>query len=232
MNAGRRHAADRRFRRIQPPITGVERGELVVAEIAFDLLDSSKPARPRRGQHLRHRRLPALLMAHAEHEPVFGAGLDSGLGFFFGQCKRLLAENVLSCGDRAFDLPGVKRMWRGKDDGLHARVLQRFNVAAVVRKTVGFGKLLAGRIGLRRANDLDVVRGLLQHGAHLLAPPAEADHRDFDGSGFFHFKISTCAGLDLDPGRPRICLHARSLLPDAAVLLRAYWRESIGRYAC
>jgi hypothetical protein len=42
MNSGCCHASDRRFCRVQSPIAGVKRGELVMAEIAFDLLDSSK----------------------------------------------------------------------------------------------------------------------------------------------------------------------------------------------
>jgi hypothetical protein len=42
MNACRRHASDGRFRLIQAPIAGIKCGELVMTEIAFDLLDSSK----------------------------------------------------------------------------------------------------------------------------------------------------------------------------------------------
>jgi hypothetical protein len=93
--------------------------------------------------------------------------------------------------------------------------------ASFLVKARGFsqiGKFLSCWIGLRGANDLDVVRRLLQHGGHLPAPPAEANHRDFDGSGFIHFKISTCEGLDLqaDGGS---AFHALSPLPYAVLLL-------------
>ncbi len=42
MDAGCRHAGNGRFGGIQPPIAGIKRSELVVAEIAFNLLNSSK----------------------------------------------------------------------------------------------------------------------------------------------------------------------------------------------
>ena len=71
----------------------------------------------------------------------------------------------------------------------------------IVLEAVGLGKFLSCWIGLRGANDLYVVLCLLQHGGHLLAPPAEANHRDFDGSALIHLKISTWAGFDLDLGR-------------------------------
>src|SRR5262249_26410447 len=84
-------------------------------------------------------------------------------------------------------------MRRSKDNRLQAGVLEGFRIACVVRKAVGLGKFLAGWMRLGGANDLDIVRRFLQHGGHLLTPPAEANHRDFDGSGFIHFKISTCS---------------------------------------
>ena len=65
-------------------------------------------------------------------------------------------------------------------------MLNGFLVAAVVPEVVGSGEFPAGRIGLRGADDLDVVPCLLQHRDHLLAPPAEADHGDFDGFGLSH----------------------------------------------
>ena len=74
----------------------------------------------------------------------------------------------------------------------------------IVLEAVGLGKFLSRWIGLRGANDLYIVLCLLQHGGHLLAPPAEANHRDFDGPGLVHLKISTSAGFDLDLCRLRI----------------------------
>src|SRR2546430_718216 len=77
-----------------------------------------------------------------------------------------------------------------KDDRLQSGMPDGFLVAAIVREAVGFGELLAARIGLRGADDLDIALGLLEHGGHLLAPPAETDHRDFDGSGHAHLNRS------------------------------------------
>ncbi len=186
MNAGCRHAADRCFRRVQPPIAGIERDELVMAEIAFDLLESSQLSRQRHREHFGHRRFKALLMTHAEHELAFGAGVDGGFGSFPGQGQRLFAEDVLPGGDGALDLLGVERMRRGQDDGLHPGMPEGRLDAGMVREAIGGGELLPGRIGLGGADDLDILLRLLQHGGHLLAPPAEADHRDFDGVGLAH----------------------------------------------
>ena len=168
-------------------------------------------------------------MAHAEYRPVFGAGLDGGLGLFLGQGQGFFAENMFPRRHGALDLLGVKRMRRGKDNGLHAGVLEGFRVAAVVRKAVSLGKFLSCWIGLRGANDLDVVRRLLQDGEHLPAPPAEANHRDFDGSGFIHFKISTCAGLDLDLGRRRTAFTLGRSSPMRIFCSGANSRESTRR---
>jgi hypothetical protein len=82
-------------------------------------------------------------MAHAEYRPVFGAGLDGGLGLFLGQGQGFFAENMFPRRHGALDLLGVKRMRRGKDNGLHAGVLEGFRVAAVVRKAVSLGKFLS-----------------------------------------------------------------------------------------
>src|SRR5215472_10658010 len=77
-------------------------------------------------------------------------------------------------------------MWRGQDDGLHAGMPDGLLVAAVVLEAVRRGELLTRRIGLRITDDLDVVPCLLQHGGHLPAPPAEADHRDSNRTGLAH----------------------------------------------
>src|SRR4029077_20041319 len=129
-------------------------------------------------------------MTSAEHEVVFGAGVDGDFGLFPGQSQRLFTENVLRRGNSTPDLLGVKRMRRGKDDGLHTGVLEGFHFAAVVLEALGFGKFLPCWVRLRGANDLYIVLCLLQHGGHLLAPPAEANHRDFDGAGLIHLDLN------------------------------------------
>ena len=78
-----------------------------------------------------------------------------------------------------------------------ARAGTSFRVATIVLEAVGLGKFLSCWIGLRGANDLYIC-------GHLLAPPTEADHRDFDGAGLAYLAISTSAGFDLDLGRLRI----------------------------
>ena len=70
-------------------------------------------------------------MAGAEHELVFGAGLNGGFGLFPGQGQRLFTEDVLPRSNSTLDLLGVKRMWRGKYDGLHTGVLEGFRFAAI-----------------------------------------------------------------------------------------------------
>ena len=51
-------------------------------------------------------------------------------GTLLGQRQRFFTENVLPCGNGTLDLLGVKRMRRGKDDGLHTGVLEGFRFAA------------------------------------------------------------------------------------------------------
>src|SRR5262249_53556584 len=153
-------------------------------------------------------------MASAEHAVVFGAGVDSDFGLFPGQSQRLFTENVLPRGNSTLDLLGVKRMRRGKNDGLHTGVLEGLDFTAVVLEAVGFGKFLPRSIGLRGANDLYVALCLLQHRGHFLAPPAEADHRDFDGSALIHLKISTIRSR---PGH----MASRLLIPQMRFLCPA-----------
>src|ERR1700733_4775166 len=131
-------------------------------------------------------------MASAEHAVVFGAGVDSDFGLFPGQGQRLFTENVLPRGNSTRDLLGVKQMRRGKDDGLHAGMLEGFHFAAVVTEAVGLGKFLPRWVRLRGANDLYVALCLLQHGGHFLAPPAVT------GPPLF---ISRSQPIDLDLGR-------------------------------
>src|SRR4029079_5542697 len=118
-------------------------------------------------------------MASAEYQVVFGAGVDSVFGFFPGQGQRLFAENVLPRGNSTLELLVVKRVRRVKSDGLYTGVPEGLDCAAVVLEAVSFGKFLPCWIGLRAANDLYVALCLLQHRGHFLAPPAEANHRDF-----------------------------------------------------
>ena len=101
-------------------------------------------------------------MAHAEQELVFGTGIDGDLSTLLGQRQGFFRENVLPCGNGALDLLGVKRMRRGKDDGLHIGMLEGFRVATIVLEAVGLGKFLSCWIGLGGANDLYIVLCLLQ----------------------------------------------------------------------
>src|SRR4029077_7472196 len=127
---------------------------------------------------------------------------------------------------------GVKRMRRGKDDGLHTGVLEGFHFAAVVPEALGFVKFLPCWVRLRGANDLYVILCLLQHGGHLLAPPAEANHRDFDGSAVIHLEISTwaappCGRLRGGDGRAAFTVGHSS--PDPVPLPPRKARASVDR---
>ena len=130
-------------------------------------------------------------MAHTEHEIILGAGVNDGFGPLLREGQGLLTEDMFPGGNGALDLLGVERMWRGKDNGLDPRMLEGLRVTGVVPEAIGCREFLAGRIGLRGAGNLDIVLCLLQHGGHLLAPPAEANHRDVDGSALIHLEIST-----------------------------------------
>jgi hypothetical protein len=122
-------------------------------------------------------------MAHAQNKIGSSAGVDCLFGSGLGQGQRLLAEYVLSGCNSTLDLLSMQRVWRCKDDGFNARMLQGFAVIRITHETVLAGKCCAIRVWLRRTDDFDVLLCILQNSRHLLAPPAKADHC------YFHWRM-------------------------------------------
>ncbi len=181
MDARRRHAASRRMGRVEAPVVGVERQELVVAEVGLDLQDAAEPARIDVGQELGHRRLEAALVPHAEHEAGVAAEVHEALR------RRPASGPAASRRRRACrppprrDLLVVQRVGRGQHHGLDVRIapaLRRGRPRAACRAPP---RRAAPRPCWARPSGRSARRRCaLDHVDHLAAPPAEADHREID----------------------------------------------------
>ena len=151
MDAGRGHAAGRGLVGLQAPVVPVERQELVVAEVGFDLVDAAQFPGVGLGQQLGDRRLPAPLVPHPENEARVAAEANGLLGAGLGQSQRLFAEDMLAGGDGGLDLRAVQRMRRRQHDGFDRGVGQRIRVVGRQRDALfGAKRARPSRCSARR----------------------------------------------------------------------------------
>ena len=171
VDAGCRHPAGGRLIGLQTPVVAVEREELVVAEVRFDLLNAPELSGVGLRQQGRDRGVQPPLVAHAENQARVPAPVDGLLGPGLGQGKRLFAEDMLSGSHRRLDLRLVQSVRRCQHDRLDRRIVQRVGVVSGQRNSL-FGAKRPHRleIGLDRMHHLDVLPAPLRERSAFSCP--------------------------------------------------------------
>ncbi len=157
-------------------LSGVMRGEQIVADIGLQMQDLAEFAGLDRAARILHRRFVAAFVPDAEHDPGTVARGENALGARGGQGQRLFAEDLLAGGNGREDLLLVLAVRGGDHDRVHIPVREHLVQGRVQREAMRSCEVRGhGGRGVHAVRDGEA-GALGQTGDDLSAPPAESDH--------------------------------------------------------